>query len=353
MIRKLASIQKITSINPIPNADAIEVATVGGWDVVVKKGEYCEDIPVVYLEIDSWVPHSLAPFLTKPGHQPKVYNGIEGQRLRTVKLRGQLSQGLILPMTVLANGKNNPELWEAAYGYDVTEHLDIQKWEPVIAVHLQGKQKGNFPHFIPKTDQERAQNLTRTLFGEPYDNNEYEVTVKLDGSSMTIFSNKETGEIGVCSRNINLELEQEGNTFVDTAKRIGIIDALMVIDGSYAVQGELMGPGIQGNRESLAEYTYFVYDIYDIHNKSYLSPSHRTIIFEELRRLGANILHVPVIEDYFHLYHDGGINDMTGLLSYAEGPSLVNSVREGLVFKAHNSEFSFKVISNKFLLSEG
>ena len=99
-MRKMATIRKIDSIRPIPGADAIECAIVGGWTCVVKKGEYTVGDLAVYLEIDSWVPTELAPFLSK-GKEPRVFDGIKGERLRTVKLRGQLSQGLLLSLGVL------------------------------------------------------------------------------------------------------------------------------------------------------------------------------------------------------------------------------------------------------------
>ena len=93
-MRKLATIRKIDALTPITGADAIECAHVGGWKVVVKKGEYIAGDLAVYIEIDSWVPTTLAPFLSK-GNYPRVYNEVEGERLRTVKLRGQVSQGLL------------------------------------------------------------------------------------------------------------------------------------------------------------------------------------------------------------------------------------------------------------------
>jgi RNA ligase (TIGR02306 family) len=98
MTRKLASVQEITYIKPIPDADAIECAIVnGGWPVVVKKGEYNVGDLAIYLEIDSWVPYELAPFLSK-GKEPREYNGVKGERLKTVKLCGALSQGLLLKL---------------------------------------------------------------------------------------------------------------------------------------------------------------------------------------------------------------------------------------------------------------
>lgn len=107
--RKMASIRRLDEINPIPGADAIEAATIGGWRVVVKKGDFKAGDLAVYCEIDSWIPNSVAPFLTKPGRFPKVYNGVEGEKLRTIRLRRQISQGLLLPISVLGEIKKIDE----------------------------------------------------------------------------------------------------------------------------------------------------------------------------------------------------------------------------------------------------
>ena len=96
--RKMATIRRIDTIGPIEGADAIEVATVGGWKVVVKKGDFAPGDLAVYCEIDSFIPTKIAPFLTKPDHYPKVFEGVEGERLKTVRLRKTLSQGLLLPL---------------------------------------------------------------------------------------------------------------------------------------------------------------------------------------------------------------------------------------------------------------
>lgn len=97
MTRKLVTVKTITNISPIPGADVIEVVTVDhGWKVVVKKEDnYQIGDKVLYFEVDSWVPHHIAPFLSK-GHEPREYEGVKGERLRTIKLRGTTSQGLVL-----------------------------------------------------------------------------------------------------------------------------------------------------------------------------------------------------------------------------------------------------------------
>lgn len=160
MERKLASIRKITDIQPIPDADAIEVVVVGGWKVVTKKGEFSVGDLCVYCEIDSFLP--ILPqyeFLRKSSYK-KLSTGEEGFRLRTIKLRGQVSQGLVLPISVLPGGR---ELFE---GMDVTEVLSITKYEPPIPASLAGKVKGLFPSFLHKTDEERCLSEETMIYTE-------------------------------------------------------------------------------------------------------------------------------------------------------------------------------------------
>jgi RNA ligase (TIGR02306 family) len=343
-IRKLASIAEITYIKPIEGADAIECAIVnGGWPVVVKKGEYQVGDVAIYLEIDSWVPHELAPFLSK-GQEPREYNGVKGERLRTVKLRGQISQGLLLPINL-----DSPLADAVSLGDDVTEMLKIQKWEPPIPAQLAGTMKGNFPHFIPKTDQERCQNLRKDIF-EIHKDEIYEVTTKLDGSSMTVYV--KDGEIGVCSRNIDLK-ETEGNSFWKAAREQNIVDALLALCSKhgeeYAIQGELIGEGIQGNPEKLKGQRFYLFDIFSITYGYYLKPEERYTVLEMLGDMGADIEHVPIIDQDVRVAQ--AYDTIDELLEFAEGPSLnPQTKREGLVFKSWESDFTFKAIANSYLL---
>lgn len=344
-IRKLASIAEITCIKPIEGADAIECAIVnGGWPVVVKKGEYQVGDVAIYLEIDSWVPHELAPFLSR-GQEPREYNGVKGERLRTVKLRGQISQGLLLPINL-----DSPLADAVSLGDDVTEMLKIQKWEPPIPAQLAGTMKGLFPHFIPKTDQERCQNLHKDIF-EIHKDEVYEVTTKLDGSSMTVYV--KDGEVGVCSRNIDL-IETEGNSLWKSAREQNIVDALLKISKDkgeeYAIQGELIGEGIQGNPEKLKGQRFYLFDVFSITEGRYLKPQERYDILHQFRSLhGADIQHVPIVYNCSTI--SGQFNTIDELLEFAEGPSLnPQTKREGLVFKSWESDFTFKAIANSYLL---
>jgi len=352
--RKMASIRRINNIDPIQNADAIELATVDGWKVVIRKGEYTIGDLAIYCEIDSWIPHAIAPFLSK-GSNPRLYDNVEGERLRTVKLRGQLSQGLLLPLSVLGN---NPE--SLTVGIDVAEQLNIQKYEPPISAELAGLAKGTFPRFIKKTDQERCQNLGHEIFVDNKDA-EYEVTLKMDGTSFTAYfddnDNDGPGVDGVCSRNLELKIHEieNHNSFVLMYIESGMQAVLRKLRRNCAIQGEMLGAGIQGNKEGFKSTKLFVFNIYDTDNQCDMSPKQRHDIMEQMWGLGLNkdmVHHVPVIAHTAKLYDTLGITNMEELLKFAEGPSLNALVREGLVYKRIDGAFSFKTISNVFLLKE-
>ncbi len=339
-IRKLATIRRIDEIKEIPNASSIECAVVGGWTVVVKKGEYQVGALVVMCEIDSWIPTELAPFLTK-SVEPREYNGIKGERLRTVKLRGQLSQGLLLPLEpTCANIES--ELFE---GLDVSVPLNIQKWEAPIPAQLAGQVRGNFPTLVPKTDQERVQNLVKEVAHWQSEGLQFELTEKLDGSSCTMYLDPD-GEFHVCSRNLDLKRD-ENNSFWKVAIAYDVEAKLRANNGvGVAIQGELIGEGIQGNPYNIKGQDFYVYDMYDAIGGEYFPA--------EARRKSAETLglkHVPVLCDD----KDLGTGDIVEILLWAEDKSRLNSKteREGIVFKClEDSSLSFKAISNAFLLRE-
>lgn len=363
-MRKLATIRRIDAINPIPNADAIEVATVGGWNVVVKKGEFRVNDFALYLEIDSWVPTELAPFLSK-GKEPREYQGIKGERLKTVRLRGQVSQGLLLPLktdhlwnklvdkTVPLHPityKDFIEIVETKWQYpefqdvDYSEILGIVKWEPNIPAQLAGIMRGNFPSFIQKTDQERIQNIKRQFEDAVAAGEEFEVTEKLDGSSMTVYFNN--GDFGVCSRNIDLK-ESDDNAFWKMAKSLNLKEKLETYGKNIALQGELIGNGIQGNQYYLPGHEYRIFDVYDIDAGGKMLPGERQAV---LRDLGLQFVNeVPQLLPRYKFSPETTISDV---LKMAESYSMLNgSEREGLVFKSLTRDFSFKAISNKWLLN--
>ena len=336
-MRKLATIRKIDALTPIDGADKIEVATVGGWKVVAQKGLYNVGDLAVYFEIDSWIPTELAPFLSK-GKEPREFEGVKGERLKTIKLRGQLSQGLLMPLEEACKNIDS-ELFE---GLDVSFPLNIIKWEKPMNAQLAGLARGNFPSLIPKTDQERVQNLTKEINAAIETRTRFEVTEKLEGSSMTVYLID--GEFGVCSRNLDLK-ETEGNSFWATARRDDIEGKMRAVDEhwSFAIQGELIGPGIQGNIYKLSQPEFRVFDVYNIQSGAYLDPEDRRALIE---RMGLS--HVPVLTTFMMAI------PVADLLTLAEGKSELNKdqEREGIVFKEVNGGMSFKAISNSYLLGE-
>lgn len=340
-MRKLVTIRVIDEIRPIENADAIVCAVVDGWEVVVRKDEYNEGDKVVFCEIDSWIPTTLAPFLTSKGHFPRTFNGVEGERLKTVKLRGQISQGLILPLEVLGQcGISYTDTDE-----DLAPRMGIQKWEKPMSPKLAGMAKGNFPAFIPKTDQERVQNLAKKLPLLTLEPNIFEATEKLEGTSMTVYRND--GYNGVCSRNLDLK-QSEGNLYWEVALRECIHQKLEAHEvDNVAIQGELIGPGIQGNIYNLDRHEFRVFDVIALDGPGkheYLKPWAREAFCDAM-----GLEQVPVVFNDVTLF---GV-DLQGILALAEGKSVLNlkTEREGLVFRnVSNGSISFKVISNRYLI---
>jgi len=360
--RKLASIRKVSSIQPIDGADAIEIAVVDGWKVVTKKGEYVPGSLCIYCEIDSFLPiKEEFEFLRKSSY--KKMGDQEGFRLRTIKLRGQVSQGLLLPLTTFQSFgyRLSPNLLNENYaiepdrvvispsdmielseGSDVTEVLGIVKYEPPIPAELSGKVKGNFPSFLRKTDEERVQNITKEYGEYCYQSkHQFYVTEKLDGSSSTFYFNN--GEFGVCSRNLEL-LETEGNTFWKVARELDLENKLRNYGINVSLQGELIGEGVQGNPYKLKGQTVKFFNAFDIDKQERMSLGGFLKIMDDL-----DLDFVPFLDMNFLLPRS-----IDGMLEYAEGKSKLNyeTEREGVVVRSMDTKISFKAISNKFLLNE-
>jgi RNA ligase (TIGR02306 family) len=206
---------------------------------------------------------------------------------------------------------------------------------------------GNFPSFIPKTDQERIQNCLRKIndLGEQL----WEVTEKLDGSSMTVYRSKHEKmdggyHIGICSRNWGLKTDDYDNAFVKTAWDKCLFEKLSNHNLKVALQGELCGPGIQGNSYKLSKPEFFVFDIWDIETQQYYSTEQRLSLCKSL-----GIQHAPVFANYLTTPK----TTVSELLTFAECYSALNTLTlsEGYVFKnINNPSLSFKAISNKWLL---
>lgn len=346
--RKFAEIVKISALTPIEGADKIELASVYGWDVVVQKGLYEVGDLVVYFQIDSLLPEIPEfEFLRKNCYVSKSQNG-SGFRIKIIRLRGVPSYGLLMPIKELWN-YIAPFKEFLEEGDDITEILGVKKWEKIIPASLAGTAKGNFPSFIPKTDQPRIQSWFKNFLNLKH--TIWEVSGKMDGSSMTVYLNDDV--FGVCSRNLDLK-ETDDNAFWKAAREFNIEENLRKWsknneNRNIALQMELCGPGIQGNYENLEKVTPFLFDIFDIDKQSYVTSSERISIWYEL----ACIPHVPVYEETVF-----GFENARDFVEFAEtafgGKSISpNTNREGLVFKnVLNPNQSFKAISSLYLFNE-
>ena len=341
-MRKLATIQKIQSLSPIPDADAIEVAQVLGWKVIVKKGEFQVGDLVVYMEIDSLLPE-------RPEFEFLRKNKF---RIRTIRMRGQISQGICFPLNILPiETKWHIEEMEKArianihgadgvIGMDVTDILGVEKYEPPIPAELSGKVKGAFPSFLIKTDEERIQTLPDIPI--KYNNKGFIATEKLDGSSCSFYWRN--GEFGVCGRNWEYS-EDSKNSMWKFARQNKIEEKMGGLKRNLALQGEIIGEGIQKNKYKIKGQTVRFFNIFDIDKYEYLSYEEMLDVLDVL-----NLESVPIIETYIMP------DSIDEILEYAVGKSVLNSQaeREGIVFVRYEpnelGRVSFKAISNKFLL---
>lgn len=344
-MRKLASIRIIEKLESIKDADNIELATIGAWKVVVAKNiKYNVGDKVVYCEIDSYLP--IEPefeFLRKTSYK-KMIDGTEGFRLKTIRLRGQISQGLVIPLKdaidIMKRRNDNFSLDMLEKQKDISSLLGITKWEPQIPMVLAGKAKSYFPLFIQKTDEERIQNLTDFYkkWIEESDNHQFYTTEKLDGSSVTFYVKDD--EFGVCSRNIDLK-ETDDNTYWKVARELKIEEKLRSLNRNIAIQGELIGENIQKNRYNIKGHTVRFFNVFDIDN-------FKRVDYYELKNI-IDLLELETVP--MSLPGQKLPETVDELLTNAEGKSYLNpkTEREGLVIRSLDNKISFKVISNKFL----
>lgn len=326
-MRQLASIQRIRALDPIENADAIVRASVLGWQLVVKKDEFQVGDLCVYCEIDSLMPD-------RPEFE---FIKSRGLRIRTIRLRGQISQGLCLPLSIL------PEDTPIIEGADVTAVLGITKYDPPLPANLAGVAKGLFPSFIPKTDETRVQVLQDVL--DKYVGTHCYVSEKMDGSSVTYFLNN--GEFGVCSRTLEL-IETKENSQWKFARAHELEEKLKTLGKNIALQGEMIGEGIQSNKYKLRGQTVMFFNVFDIDAFTYVDfPEFMDVI----HTLGLTT--APILETDYVLS-----NDIPSLVQMAIGKSVLkNDVhREGIMIRPlqerrdRDGRVSFKSINPEFLL---
>ncbi|WOZ57544.1 RNA ligase [Pseudomonas phage vB_PseuGesM_254] len=371
-MRKLASLKVVQEVTPIEKADSLELVRVGGWKCVAKIDEFKPGDVAVYFEVDSLLPLDNPLFAFLAGRNEYTVEEKQYSRLRTMKMRGQLSQGLAVPLAsfpfaeelsdliadeVLDLGITNTFIkfgQDALDKFDLTEKLGILKYEKPSKGEFVGTKTGAsnpFPHFIPKTDQERVQNINLNFALQGLT---FEETMKMEGSSITVWVNDDG--VGVASRNLTVQeplffIPEPDNSFTRAVVLHKVDVKLLAYKArtgrNIALQGELMGPGIQGNIEQFEDLNIFFFDVFDIATGKYLLPSDRREVIAEL-----GLTHVPVLDTLVAFPVDVSVDE---ILFLAEGPSVVAKQREGVVFKSneynrYGEVFSFKAINNKYLL---
>jgi RNA ligase (TIGR02306 family) len=245
---KLASIQTITNIREIPGADRIEAATVLGYQTVIKKGEFRPGDLCVWHEPDTVVAERPEyEFLRK-----------QGFRLKVSRFKGQISQGLALPLNVLPPANYSP-------GDDVTEATGIRKYEKPLPANLAGIAKGAFPSWISKTDEPNLRSFPDAL--AEFKGRRCVITQKVDGTSATFYVRN--GEFGVCSRNLEL-LEDEASMFWRLAREFRVRESLATLGGDFAIRGVVHGEGIQDNNMRLRGKGLAVFSLFDIASHQHL-----------------------------------------------------------------------------------
>ncbi|GHU39366.1 hypothetical protein FACS1894190_03620 [Spirochaetia bacterium] len=330
-MRKLASIQVIHGIAPIQNADAIELVSVLGWKVVVKKDQFKNGDRCVYIEIDSVVPYET--------NSAFAFMAERKGRVRTIKLRGQVSQGIVFPLDALGIDQN------IEIGTDVTEQLGITKFEDFTAANTMDAE-GHWPGYLCRSDQERLQNFDDGRFAD-LKNHLWELTCKVDGTSITLSYYK--GEIKTCSRNLAMK-RVDGSFYKYLEDQWHIITNLTAYceqSGlNIAIQGEHIGPKVQGNYYGLNAPAWKIFDIWDIDRQLFVTPSERYKLLDAMK---LTEFCTPLIGRNFDL---SGFS-MDQLIEMADGESLIakGKNREGIVWKAEDDGMlHFKTVSNKYLL---
>lgn len=339
-MRKLASIQNIKYVKPIPDADSIETVGVLGWEVVTKKGEFQPGDLCVFFEIDSLLPETPEfEFLRK-----SCWNdNLKKYRLKTVKLRKQLSQGLALPQSVF------PILAGLTAGADVTDLLNIEKYEPPIPAQIVGDAK-SFSWPISKTDETRVQLDDEYGFIERLTGQPYYITLKLDGTSSTFLIDPKDDIYHVCGRNYSYK-ESISHNFWVLSRKYGIEQKLRKINEKYGVcigiQGECTGPGIQQNKLGLPYPDLYIFNVVDIRKNQKLSLDQSLDIVAEL-----GLKFVPILEkgDSFAYSIDDLLLKAQGKYARYFSTAKPSQEMEGIVIRSLCGQISFKAINNNFLL---
>lgn len=376
--RKLVTLRTITHVRRMKGMryKMYDVVTVdGGWTVVVMHRAYEVGQRVFYFEIDSFIPTATNMFRWEENRYMTDYYGQKGYHVRSQMFDKQLSQGMVKSIGALPVLKEVLDQLEKDHGMskvmDIAktmsfeDHLGVKKWE--VSFEVQGQILGEVPQFFPRPACERVQNSS-TVFTTKYLDTVFQITEKLDGVSMTVYrvatgskwdkalpalplvSTQRTGgaRVGVASAGEDLD-ERANNVYWQAAKRRDLPDKLRQTKiRNVAIQGELIGPSIKNNSLCFpkdTEHDFIVFHIFDIDKQEYVNAAEVVEICVNL-----DLPHVPVV-GYMKLREFAA--SVEEVLQKADGIGSYGQTREGFVFKSMRDDFSFKAISNQWLLEQG
>ena len=332
-MRSLVTIQRVKQISAIPDSDFLELAHVMGWQCVVKKGEFQTGDLGIYYEVDSFLPlDDRYEFLRNSSYRDNIDNG-EGFRIRTVKMRGQLSQGLLLPLSYFSEIKGCDE------GADVTEKLNVKKWYIPETSNAGGTIIGERPNGIPASDEIRIQSALELL--DQLKDKPYYITTKMDGTSGIVYYID--GKIGCCSRNKEIK-DEENALYWSPVYLYGLKEKLARLGKNIVLTGEICGPGIQKNKLRLTGTEWYVFDARDWDSRKYLPYDDMCALCGDL-----GIPLVPLEERGEKFGYS-----LEQLLEKAKGKYQSGLDKEGIVVRDVLSPkaVSFKVLNNDALLKE-
>jgi RNA ligase (TIGR02306 family) len=248
---KLASIETILNLTPIDGADKIELATVLGWQVIVKKEEYNIGDLSIFIPIDTTIDPNRECFKFLKNSKNPTKRII----IKTIKIKGVYSQGLLLPISAINI--------EPSIGLDVSNLLDVQKYEKECCLETTTYFVPFPTQIIPKTNEDNLKTNHNVI--QEFKNLECYITLKMDGSSLTIIKNDTL--FTVCSRNFMLD---GGHIMYQFIANEGLKDKIIGLKGNYAIQGEFCGPKVNGNKMKLKAYKWYIFTIKNLDTNKYL-----------------------------------------------------------------------------------
>lgn len=343
----LAYVARVLQLLPIPGKDLIELAVIKGWKCIVKKGEFAVGDLAIYLAIGS------VPDFEDPNFAFLKQKNLT--RIKTIKMGGVISQGLLGPLTWLT-ARGMVDVSELKEGDDVATAMGVTKYIPpeesgqYVPTADNAKKRDPFPDYVPKTDATRLQHAPDYYF-EAIAGKDIVITRKEDGCSATFICYQ--NQFMICGRNYVWDtVDSSCAHYFNIAAQYGLAEGMPALNRNLAIQGEICGPKINGNRLKLSQNRLSVFDIFDIDKQQYLSYDEMCAVCTTLGLTTVPLLYRgPATEAVSSLTVDAFLQLSDNTLY---GPGIP---AEGIVVKVDpvleedvGGRVVFKVISNKYLI---